>query len=87
MTTPHIVRALARRGFKYDEAVVHKSNLWFGVIDAVGKTSICGDCHGVPVAGFTRAAMDAEALYWAEHYSTHLQPCTDPACAFHNEED
>lgn len=94
MTSRRISKAQAERrlrdlGFKFDWSVTDKSTYgWNGTIDAIGKTSIGGDCRGIVVAGDTASEMYAEAIREAETASKWLEPCPDPDnCDLHSDAD
>ena len=90
MTSKVVAAKLAKLGFAYDETVTGRDPVWGewqGTIDPIGKMSIGSECRGVVVSGSTRREMDALAELEAETLSKFLQPCTDPECDMHREEE
>ena len=82
-------RRLAQLGFAIDWPTSGKSpdGFWHGTIDAIGKTSIAGECRGICVSGDDAADFYRRAIDEAEEHRGCLSPCEDPECDFHNPQD
>jgi hypothetical protein len=57
---------------------------WSGTIDAIGKTSINGDCFGPVIHGDSACDWYANAVAEAEGHAGHLSPCDKPHCDLHD---
>ena len=78
-------RRLASMGFEIDWTVSGPSpeGGWSGTIDAIGRTSIDGDCFGPVIHGDNASDWYASAIAEAEGHKGHLFPCTNPDCDLH----
>lgn len=79
-------RKLAALGFEIDWNVTGPSpDGWAGVIDPIGRMSICGDCFGPSIDGANAAEWYTNAVAEAEGHTGTLVPCTDRDCDYHAE--
>ncbi len=79
-------RRLAALGFEIDWSCTGKAEgYWSGVMDAIGRGMIDGDCRGEVVTGDTQADFLRLCIEIAESYAKHAPNtvCTDPYCDFH----
>lgn len=89
MRKAQAVARLAQLGFVIDFSVTQSAEgYWSGVMDAMGRGQIDGDCRGEAVFGDTAADFYRNAVAAAEAYARHgpNRLCTDPECDFHADE-
>lgn len=78
-------KKLAALGFEIDWSVTGRTpdGYWDGVIDPIGRTSICGDCFGPSIQGDNASDWYKNAIAEAEGHEGTLHPCTNPDCDLH----
>jgi len=89
MTVAWVETRLRRLGFAYDARTLEKirtpgGRAWFAEIVPTEGRSIAGRCGSLPVpVASKRTELDRNAIAAALAASDRLEPCADPACAFH----
>jgi hypothetical protein len=81
-------RQLARLGYEIDWSCTgHAEGYWSGIIDAIGRNCIDGDCRGEAVHGDNAADWYRNAIEAAKGYRHPPTPCPHPIgeCEFHDE--
>lgn len=77
-------KTLAEFGFEIDWSVTGPAEgYWSGTIDAIGRTSICGDCFGLVVHAANAAEWYKLAIQEARGHVGTLSPCDKPDCELH----
>lgn len=79
-------KELAALGFEIDWSCSGpgESGIWSGVIDAIGKVAISGDCFGPCVSGDNASDFYKSCIEEAKAHAGALSPCANENCEFHN---